>query len=294
MVVEKFMPASKVVAYIEQEQREALSKRGIKRFDLYAWTDEAGALDKKGIAVWQWEPPCEDGVCRCASSKRARKLQLLGDDFYGLMRLAYAALGQTLVLKEIADKDLFSSAEPFWSQQIGAFLMLDVASERLRDFFVYAYFDQTSDEYKKRTDAEVKALKPTKPSHYQGPFLHASRTPRAGLEHELLALNTMSEHAYAYHNERNTIVHDYALKSVRFQKEAQSKEASRRPKSDWLTPGQHQKAVDQAVASYQGELSSAMDDAVDWYSLLVKMGDAAFVVEHGLRENCPGCSFSGV
>lgn len=77
-------------------------------------------------------------------------LVVSGTDFEGLMRLARMSLGLSLWQQQLAEDALLDDNHYFWLHYLSAMVTLNAASDRLRIFFVMAFFREKINTYDKR------------------------------------------------------------------------------------------------------------------------------------------------
>src|SRR6266571_896336 len=141
---------------LHNEAEELLQKHEIYEILSYGWADE-DTPDKEfiGLAVWQMSPPFKHDLASLMGNrtptyfptKRDEILLTNSDDFEGAMHSARRALGMALCLATISEPDAFGGNEEFWQEYATTLMWLNIASDRLRDFFLMAGFEQDKDQY---------------------------------------------------------------------------------------------------------------------------------------------------
>jgi hypothetical protein len=163
-----------------------------------------------------------------------------------------------------------------------------MASDRIREYFVVAFFDVTSDEYKK---------KGRKNGWFVTPFIevrehYKNDQSKAKITNSVALLPDMADRIYSFREIRNGIVHDIATKlgkmnkelAERHQADFNSKELSKstRGSFDYHTMTEKQKDIQQ---KHEMELSDSSLNIVNWYKILVKFSSYIFEAEHWVRKS---------
>lgn len=233
MTVSKFLSTAKLVDYLEQEQRNARTKAGLFPLADYGWCGE-DTPDHVGIAKWGLEPPWElksdrfmapaQAQHRCSPPWRAQELTHLGDDFEAAMSLALGAIGQTLVFLALSEQQPFFDYQWFGCQQISAQMLLDIATDRLRSFFILAYFRQRAKSYNNGQGVPISELKARglKPRFYLTPFAHAAMEHEGSLADKLRELKGLADALFQYRKQRNEVVHEQLRAAKRKDKSQRS------------------------------------------------------------------------
>lgn len=207
MTVTKFIKTPKLFEYLDLEVSEALHRHGIRDMFDYAWVGEDTPSEEfVGLAMWSSEHsspvlygcPTPSGYSR----EEYERLITICEDLESLMQLARLAIGHTLWMSDLikSQSRFFFHDHHFWLNHINSVTLLGMASDRLRDLFLVAYFRTTFEEYKKANSKRT--IKPVKlesgayhfveskktndrlnpeelgSGFYQYPFADASNAPR--------------------------------------------------------------------------------------------------------------------
>jgi hypothetical protein len=212
MTVEKFISSHKLVEYLDLEVIECLTANHIFDMGACAWVDE-NTPDPQflGHAMCQSEPPLGfdyeaafGGPTSHRPTEYEEVLTVSGADFEGLMQLARMSIGLTLWQQKITEDSLFGDKHYFWLHHVSAMVLLNSASDRLREFFIMAFFQQKIKQYDKRKEDSKKR----KHSWYQTPFNQASESNNLSILGQLDSLTTAVAKIYSFREERNIIVHE--------------------------------------------------------------------------------------
>ena len=152
------MQSNSLAEHLEKEIATLLTSHQIYDIGNYGWLNE-NTPDPEflGHAMWQIEPPLEfehdsafgeAPVCH-RPTEYEEVLTISGADFEGLMRLAYRSIGLTLWQKPLAENAPFSENHYFWLHYVNAMFLLNIASDRLREFFIMAHFQKATKKYEK-------------------------------------------------------------------------------------------------------------------------------------------------
>ena len=123
---------------------------------MYGWSGPNTPSDEYvGLAMWLTDPPfqhddealtSEGKVVSYEPTKRDEVLLRNGEDFVGTMEFARHSLGMALCYQGVENQkyNIFGKA-PFWHALATSLLWLNIASDRLRDYFLMARFEQDWD-----------------------------------------------------------------------------------------------------------------------------------------------------
>ena len=157
---------------VDEEADRLLSTYKIWPLHGYAWDGlDTPSAEYVGLAMWETDPPFspddqayfEGQVVEYAPTKKDEVLLQNGEDFDGTMEFARHSFGMALCYASAADQryNVFGKA-PFWQAVATALTWLNVASDRLRDYFLMAAFGQEKDAFSK---AIKRTPKPKLPHH---------------------------------------------------------------------------------------------------------------------------------
>ena len=297
MSVKKFVTTEKLVEYLDQEAGCLLLSQGIYDIGNYGWKSE-NTEDPEyiGHAMWQISPPMEtewdylfcNGPVRHRPTEKEKLLIVSGSDFEGLMRASRLSIGLCLLHGTIAIQKPLDDNHYFWLHHTDSILQLNMASDRMREYFVVAFFDETSDSYKK---------KGRKNGWFVTPFIEArdycqQKQIKQNIVSAVMSLPDMAEKIYLFRESRNGLVHEISTKLGKMHKElVESQQQAFDSKamsnvgmdmSDHDLIRQKQFDVNQ---KHQQELSNSSQLIVEWYRTLVKFSSHIFEVEHWLRKS---------
>ena len=258
---------------IDKAVTAALHDNHIYPISSYGWLDAYTADPKMiGHAMWQTEPPFEFSYGteseQSEPTEYQRYLTILGADFEGLMELACNSLGIVLWRQNETIVDHFGDNAKFWSHYTGTLLILSMASDRLRDFFVMAYFNVNFTKYRSQK------------REFRGPFVESRLSPR-GVGTQLKKLLPLVEEIQKNRSIRNKLVHEVATRSGKMnqslfnsRRKALGKEPIREAKQSW---GKWKQEVAREIKDSGRYLSG-------WYNTLVSASNLVFEIEHRLRK----------
>lgn len=297
MTVTKFIKTPKLFEYLDLEVSEALHRHGIRDLFDYAWASEDTPSDEFiGLAMWSSEhsSPFQYG-CRAPSGYSREEYDRLittCEDLESLMQLARLAIGHTLWMSDLIKSQsiFFSHDHHFWLNHINSVTLLGMASDRLRDLFLAAYFRTTFEQYASSNQNRVIDSGRLKSGFYQYSFADASIAPRLPtIATNLLELSNLAGKIYESRKSRNAIVHDLATKAAKFMKEFLAAD------SPGLVPfnaTSHKEVVEKSEMVHEANMAE-LDDAIrfvtDWYRDLVKATSITFEVEYVLTRNAASC-----
>ena len=293
MTVTKFIKKRKLFEYLDLEVSEALQRHGIHDMFDYAWVDEDTPSDEfVGLAMWgsAHSSPFLYG-CQIPSGYSREEYELLittCEDLESLMRLARLAIGHTLWMSDLIKSQsiFFSHDHHFWLNHINSVALLGMASDRLRDLFLAAYFRTTFKKYKDENRKRVINPGGLRSIFYQYPFVDASTAPRLpGIATNLEKLIHLAEKIYQNRESRNATVHDLATKAAKFMKAFLASDSPGLMTHDATS---HKEMLEKSQKIHKAncaELDDAIGFSVDWYCDLVKAASITFEVEYVLTRS---------
>ena len=252
----------------------ALRKRNIHPISNYGWLDAYTADPELiGHAMWQTSPPIDFIPAQEETlgepTDLQKRLTVVGADFEGLMELSRTSLGVVLWRKTETLTDYFSDHAKYWAHYTGTLLSLSMASDRLRDFFVIAYFETTYSSYRN--------LK----YEFKSPFLEAKSISHAELDEQLTKLLPLIEEVQRNRSVRNNIVHRIATRPGKMNEEVLSSRRRATPQAD---RDDLKGAWDQWIGKVNREVADSAEFVAAWYETLVNASSLIFEIEHLLRR----------
>lgn len=296
MSVHKLITPEKLIEYLDQEANDIPLENQIYDIGNYGWqSEDTEDPDYIGHAMWQISPPIETeweylmgtGPTRHRPTEKEKLLTVAGNDFEGLMRASRMSIGLSLLHKTIAERKPFDDNHYFWLHHTDAILQLNMASDRIREYFVIAFYNKKSEEYKE---------KGRKKSWYTTPFIEVSdrckeQKIRENIADAIAPLPNLAEKIHSYRKLRNETVHQVATRLGRMHKELVERQQQ---DYDLAKESVTQKeSFDHAALSeaqnkfnekHKEDLSSAASTIIDWYKILVKFSSQIFESEHHLRK----------
>ena len=272
---------------VRDEATELLNFHEIYDILSYGWED-ADTPDPEyfGHAMWQMSPPFTPDwsvlfggtSATYEPTKRDEILVLNGEDFAGTMIFARRSLGMALLYSTVAENDdgIGENVE-FWHEYATTMQWLNIASDRIRDYFVMARFG------KKTAEAFFKAYKERNPdssTSFATPFEEAlNGAPDDSLD-VLRRLHDIAVALQSHRTDRNAIVHKVATRTAQqslwILRDQRQRAASRQ--------SSRQNASPQDVSTPPAEATvPAIQQLKRWYLELVQM--SSFVFEFFNRKN---------
>ena len=273
---------------LQHEIDEMLAQEQIYEALDYAWEDENTPSDSyTGLAMWLQDVPFqldEDLWHRKSAppNPTARDEFFLksGEDFIGTMNLSRRALGVALYSQANHDpKNLIDDEDHFWEYRAITAQWLNIASDRIRDYFVMARFQISYDDFRKLDDKKRRYHRPfTVPRVSEGPNATAV----------LRKLSPAAVRVTQFRQTRNRIVHEIASRqgsnALRYLHD-QRKEAQQVPFVPRLIENANWGAKSLADMGKQfnderlKEGSEAVSQLKTWYLTLVEAGSMVFEFE---------------
>ncbi|WP_160285988.1 hypothetical protein [Pseudomonas knackmussii] len=278
----------KLLELIDSAVERVLDEAGIYNIDHYGWSDiDTVDPDFVGHAMWQVSPPYEFSLYGSRPSRRPSELDRIltvsGSDFIGLMHAARETIGLCLLHKDSAAKRPFDTDKKFWLHHASSMMLLNIASDRVRSFFVAARFNCSPVEYDK---------KGKKSKQYTAPFIEAwegLHEDDVSLKSLLEEIKQLSNNVFESRGKRNKLVHEVLSRDgsmhVRLMDMEQESFDNSCEKlvsasdSEFSFPD-----IDYVFEKNNKELLEAVMEVVGWYKVLAKFSGLVFEVEHHLRN----------
>ena len=204
-------------AVLRYKSEELLNEKGIYDINSYGWVDhDTPDPDFFGHAIYQMQPPfqmdwgalLEEAKATYFPTTRDETLVRSGEDFVGTMVFARLTLGMALCYAQGVEADIMTD-EPmvsYWQEYAATLHWLNVASDRLRDYFVMALFGQSVKEYNKAYRLKNGNQQPT----YSMPFQEAGKNSSGPSKPSLGKLAPLAGKLQKHRTDRNIIVHRIA------------------------------------------------------------------------------------
>lgn len=294
MTTESFI-SKKIIECLDKEIQQSLADNQIRAIGNYGWLDEdTPDPEFMGHAMWQTEPPLrfdggfffEKDQTQSQATDYQKTLTVAGADFEGLMELARIAIGLTLSHENLAKDAIFSDNHHFWLNHVNAMLLHAMASDRLRDFFVMAYYKMSAKEY-------AASRKKKKGGQYTTPFKEANDDSEyQKIKPLLMKLLPLAGRIFNCRENRNAIVHEVATKIGTINRELMHARSNcvdeictlnfpkQNPDAQELKMFQHR-----AEESHKRELREAAEQIVSWYKTLAQASSYVFEIENRLRRS---------
>jgi hypothetical protein len=277
---------------LHEQTAELLNAAGIYSVLNYAWEGENTPADVYvGLAMWSTDAPFEPdwfGWNRtkppAMPTKQQQAYYKAAEDFLGTMELARNAIGLVLYSFERRKSENFlDDIESFWEHSGGAALWLNIAADRMREYYVTARFGMPTEEY----EAQGTRISFTKPFKAFDP----NETPNA--QKAAADLRSDAKKLEKRRSARNTIVHEVAsrqgrnaLLSLKHQKE-ESAQTPYKPRTT-ANLAEEAKTWKETTKAIQAERRKEMEDAIadlkSWYLLVVHACALAFEYEYWKRK----------
>jgi hypothetical protein len=281
-----------LLSTLNKEAGTLLNAAGVHSVLDYAWEGEDTPSSKYlGLAIWTSDAPFrlswnvwDRSAPPPMPSQRDETFYKAGEDFIGTMELARNAIGLTLYSCEHRKPDnIMDDAEYFWEHSAAASIWMNIAADRIRDYFVMARFGVTAKEYATRGRGNGGYLYPFRAQQPN----EAPRTKEA-----IDALVADVKKLEQRRNSRNKIVHEVASRqgsnavlSLKSQREESSKTPYvPRSTSELIkNPKGWNETIEALSAERKKELEDAISDLKEWYLLLVHAAGLAFEYEYWKR-----------
>ena len=274
MKTTKFIKPEKLVEYYDQEIQEALSEN--KLYD--GWLDGEGTIDSdySGYAEQIINPRLMFDILDILNEKTFpnRKdgvdieIMTLGEDFVEAMKGAYLMLGQSLFFSKHEKEELSTT---YGSANLnGAIFQLNIAADRIRDFYVYALTGKSFEKYKKSSKNHNEKNKSFEYAYFFSNALTINSNNQISSWQQ--KAKSLAIEVQKHRKARNDIAHSIASQNAKLQKaffiNQKNNESTLFPSDLTLFPGD-------------------LPANIEWYKLLVELGNLVFLIEAKTRKQEP-------
>jgi hypothetical protein len=274
------------------EIERLLLDAGVRHLSTYGWID-ANSVDPEfvGHAMWQTDPAISHDYLslnkrrageRPSPPKTTEVQQLLavsGADFDGLMNAARMSIGQLLIQATFLRMRLFGDDRFFDLHHMSSIIYLATASERIREFFVAAAFRKSQRAY------QSGKYQGRQRSWYTTPFLEAKETlakssPELG--NALSKACPLAEEIRQLRDTRNILIHELATSLGRRERRLLDQRHKFAEAKDF-NPDSRKTERQEAEQKHSHRIASTISQLSEWYSILVRVSNEVFIVEHKFR-----------
>lgn len=297
MPIQKFITTEKLVEYLDQEVGDLLSSHDLYDIGDYGWLSEDTVdPDYSGHAIWQTSPPIErdweylfgKAPIGHRPTEKEKRLTVAGSDFEGLMRASRLSIGLCLLHKSIAMKKVLEDNHYFWLHHTDSIIQLNMASDRIREYFLVSFFGKTLDEYKKEGKNNHRFVTPFNQVRDQ----YENNQVDKNISNIVAALPDIAAQIYSFRKSRNGIVHEISTKLGKFHKEfvesqQHAFDSNHVPKTAKDEPDHETIRIrhEKIEKEHKQELCEASKIIIKWYKILIKFSSYVFELEHWLRNN---------
>jgi hypothetical protein len=282
---------AEVLAAVHRKAEDLLIANGIYDISNYGWLDhDTPDPDFFGHMIWQTQPPfqCDWGAFLNGAkatyfpTDRDEALVLAGEDFVGTMAFARRAFGLAFCYAQGADTNIVGGKEmeSYWREYATTLHWLNVASDRVRDYFVMAQFGTSVQDYHKAYRLRSGNQKPT----YSLPFQEAAKEKSGPDAESLGKLAGIAGKLQRHRTDRNAIVHRIASLTAKQSMEFLYHQRELvRP-----TPRPGAAAGSPLWFATTAELiRSSITQCKEWYADLAKSSSLVFEIEYFNRNSKP-------
>ncbi len=278
----------KLLATIHDEAEQLLVTYEVYEVSYSAWLDQdTPNPEYVGFAMWELTPPFEHdrqglqrgGTVTYMPTERDEVLLRNGGDFIGSIEFARRSLGMALCYAAVAKpKSHMSENREFWHEYATTLKWLNIASDRLRDYFLMARFGQTEDEYKKK-----------KQNWYAAPFKEPPENAQDNMEKLLSGLSSIAAELQTHRDDRNSIVHEVATQAARvsvaiLREQRELAELAKKGKTIRVPNWNYEDLLAHIASIPDDSLAPQVANMKLWYTRLVKAGSLVFEFEYWNRQ----------
>jgi hypothetical protein len=256
----------------------------------YGWLDhDTPDPEYIGHAMWQTSPPFEPEwnaffngeKVSYTPTGRDEVLFLNSEDFAGTMIFARRSIGMAFCYASQIDPSKSTENQEFWHEHATSLQWLNIASDRIRDFFLMARFGWDKDQYMKKS-----SLPRGNRGAYAAPFHEALDTATQDNRERLNRLLPVAITTQKYRDLRNALVHEVATRTA--QQSISLLHEQRKLAAEGPRPEVHSRHFDESVAvtiatQCQTQITTATEDLKLWYGNLVESSSLIFEFEYFSR-----------
>jgi hypothetical protein len=264
-----------LLGVLHDETEQLLVEHKVWDVSSYGWEDaDTPSGEYFGIAIWEMNPPfkhdwgtlLEGHTPRHHPTERDEILLRNGEDLIATMIFARRSIGMALCFAAVSDPNITAGNDEFWREYATTLMWLNIASDRLRDFFLMARFEQNKKQYEKRYREENN----TSTVPYSAPFKAATEGAASHQSKCLDELAQLAENLQKHRRERNDRVHEIA--TIAAQRSIDLLREQRRLGG---------KPTNQASPIFHDEaLSPAVETMKLWFGRLMKATSLVFEFEY--------------
>lgn|GEM_PF-2589772 len=279
MKTTKFIKPEKLVEYYAQEIQEALFENKLYDIEFIGWLGGEGNVDPdySGYAERIINPLIKFDILDLAFHEKTFpntkddvdiEIMTLGDDFIEAMKGAYLMLGQSLFFSKHEREELSTT---YGSANLnGAIFQLNIAADRIRDYYVYALTGKSFEKYKKSSKNNEEKNKKGEYAYFFSDVLEIN--PNDQISSWQQKANSFAIDVQKHRKARNDIAHSIASQNAKLQKAFFINQKNNESK---LFPDNLTLFPDDLPAN------------IEWYKLLVELGNLVFLIESKTRKQEP-------
>lgn len=279
----------KVLAAIHDESGQLLVTHSVYEVSGHGWLDQDTPNPEYiGHAMWQVNPPFDHDwealfnhgtPPTYAPTNRDEVLVRTGEDFVGTMEFARRSLGMALCFGAVANPmNHISENREFWHEYATTAQWLNIASDRVRDYFLMARFEQEEEDYSKCYREKNK----TRGVQYTAPFVEALRGAQDDTRELLSELSSIASELQTHRKVRNDIVHRVATQaaqqSIAILRE--QRELAKKSKTIRIPTPTYEDLQAHTASLPEDALVSEIETLKLWYTRLVKASSLVFEFEY--------------
>ncbi len=270
-----------LVQYFDEEVRDALLNNQLYCIDAYGWKD-ADTPDPayNGYASWHLNPKVEfdfesywdERPFDVRPEDNDIQMMLNGYDFLEVMKAVWLHIGQSLFFQKHSDGS--SELEFTYSSLslMSAISELNMASDRIRDYYVLAIANETHSRFIKRKNAGVSNIRA-----YTAIYEFALNHEKSNLLSEKIKkANELASSIGKKRKYRNNLIHkmasNNAVLQTKFLKQQQRLHDEQRATTD-LAPKITENEMDGQM------INDKLEFVKEWYLELIELGNLVFELE---------------
>jgi hypothetical protein len=276
----------KPLASIHDEAERLLVAHAVYDVSSYGWLGpDMSDPEYVGYAMWALSPPFEHdweglqpgGTVVYAPTERDEALLRNGEDFIGTMEFARRSLGVALCYATVAQPNShISEHREFWHEYATTLQWLNIASDRLRDYFMVARF-QAEKKYKKNKE---------RGRRYAAPFQEPLESAPDDIKELLSNLSRIAAELEDHRTVRDGIVHRVATQTAQVSITVLREQRELAKKGDIIP------VPAMTYDDLKAHIETIPDDPVEkevanmklWYNHLIKAGSLVFEFEYWKRQ----------
>jgi len=298
--------ADELIEKIASSVDDILTKNSIYKIGNYGWLNEYDVdPEYVGHAIWQIEPPGKLDLDYPYSGKPLKNrpddldeaILVAGEDFSALMEASRLSIGLMLMHQELAlnkINTINNEDQFFWLHYLDSILKLNIASDRLRKYFIIGATRLKVEDYEKKENRNKWFVPPFEQAK---DILIKAGAYQSKFDKNLSKAASLACKVFKMIKKRNFIVHEIATrwakankKLINEQRDSFDREkANGFKKEDFseyesLSFDDLKESHKIAEQKHKKEMKDIIKEVINWYQNLIDLSGYVFEIEYEVRR----------